>query len=126
MTIKLMLLKSGEDIISDVSEMSIGDGDDRRVIGYYLNKPCVIKMRKPNILPDENVGREQKAGYEISLFPWMPLSAEETIPIPADWLITMVDPIVKLKQMYVEDVLKNGKNNEDSSTNERLDSDQSD
>ena len=83
-------------------------------------------MRKPNILPDENVGREQKAGYEISLFPWMPLSAEETIPIPADWLITMVDPIVKLSQMYVEDVLKNGKNNEDSSTNERLDSNQSD
>ena len=27
MTIKLMLFKSGEDIIADVSEMSLGEGD---------------------------------------------------------------------------------------------------
>ena len=42
MTIKLMLLKSGEDIISDVSEMCVGTEEDRQVIGYNLNKPCVV------------------------------------------------------------------------------------
>lgn len=127
MTIKLMLLKSGEDIISDVTEMSVGEEEERRVIGYYLYKPCVIKMRKPNVLPDEPNSKEKRAGYEISLFPWMPLSAEEIIPIPADWLITMVDPIVKLNEMYVKDVLENGKEtNKSASVDEQSDSNQSD
>ena len=95
MTIKLLLLKSGEDMIADVTEMAYGEEDARRVVGYYLNRPCVIKMRDPNVLEDQSEGRSRKAGYEVSLFPWMPLSAEETIPIPSDWLVTMVEPTVK-------------------------------
>ena len=42
MTIKLMLLKSGEDVISDVTEMRVGTDGDSQVIGYNLNKPCVV------------------------------------------------------------------------------------
>ena len=53
MTIKLMLFKSGEDIIADVSEMSLGEGDDRRVIGYRLEKPCVVKMRNPSDVTED-------------------------------------------------------------------------
>ena len=49
-------------------------------------------MRDPNVLDDESEGRGRKAGYEVSLFPWIPLSAEETIPVPADWVVTMVEP----------------------------------
>ena len=87
MSIKLLLLKSGEDIICDVKEMSAGDdGNDRRVIGYYLNKPCVVKMRNPNVLPEEQEGNTQKAGYEVSLFPWIPLTKDEVIPISSKLL----------------------------------------
>ena len=123
MTIKLMLLKSGEDIVSDVTEMAIGEDDNRRVLGYYLNKPCVVKMRNPNVLPEEQVGKAQKAGYEVSLFPWMPLSKDETIPIPSDWVITMVEPVTKLKDMYTEDIVNYGKDNQSNSTDERSSSD---
>ena len=69
MTIKLLLLKSGEDMIADITEMAYGEDDDRRVVGYYLNKPCVIKMRDPNTLDDMSEGRGRKAGFEVSLFP---------------------------------------------------------
>ena len=48
MAIKLLLLKSGEDMIADVREMAYGEDDARRVVGYYLNRPCIIKMRDPN------------------------------------------------------------------------------
>ena len=51
MTIKLMLFKSGEDVIADATEMRVGNTeDDSQVIGYHLNKPCVIKMRDPNLI----------------------------------------------------------------------------
>ena len=123
MTIKLMLLKSGEDIVSDVAEMAVGEDEDRRVLGYYLNKPCVVKMRNPNVLPEEQKGHTQKAGYEVSLFPWMPLSKDETIPIPSDWVITMVEPVSKLKEMYIEDIVEHGKDYQGNSTNKQSNSD---
>ena len=122
MTIKLLLLKSGEDVIADITEMGTGDEKDRRVVGYFLNKPCIIKMRDPNVLTEEPDG-PTKAGFAVSLYPWMPLSKEETIPIAADWLITMVEPIDKLKQMYVEDIVNHGSSNKDSSTDKQSDSD---
>ena len=126
MTIKLLLLKSGEDMIADITEMAYGEGDDRRVVGYYLNKPCVIKMRDPNALDDMSEGRGRKAGFEVSLFPWIPLSADDNIPIPADWLVTMVEPTAKLTEMYVEDIVKYGKNNQSNSSDEQPSSDKSD
>ena len=131
MTVKLILLKSGEDIIADVSEMVVGDETDKenppRVIGYYLNRPCVIKMQDARNLPELQKGNEQKQGYSVSLFPWMPLSKEDKIPIPADWMITMVEPVTKLAQMYDEDIVKNGKDNQsDSTDDDSTDSDQSD
>ena len=66
MTVKLLLLKSGEDVIADVTEMGSGDKDDRRVVGYFLNKPCIVKMRDPNVLSEENDG-PAKAGFADSL-----------------------------------------------------------
>ena len=30
MSIKLLMLKSGEDIIADVDEMSVGEGDEKK------------------------------------------------------------------------------------------------
>ena len=116
MTIKLAVLKSGEDIISDIEEMVV----ENRVIGYYMTKPCIVKMLRPTQQEDEN------PGVEIALYPWMVLSKEQKIPVPADWLVTMVEPVDKLKEMYVRDVIEHGKINQTNDTNEQSDSDQSD
>ena len=78
-------------------------------------------MRDPNLQSVE--GKEHKTGYSVSLFPWMPLSKDERIPIPADWMITMVEPVTKLEEMYLEDVVNYGQNSKDTSTNESTDSD---
>jgi hypothetical protein len=124
MTIKLMLLKSGEDLIADVAEMAVGEDENLRVVGYYLTKPCLVRMRNPNVVEDS--GSDKKTGFEVSLYPWIPLSADERISIPAEWLVTMVEPTIKLKEMYIEDVIEYGKDSKDSSTTEQSDSDQQD
>jgi len=114
-------------MIADVKEMTVGEDDARRVVGYYLNRPCVIKMREPNVIPELQEGNTKKAGYEVSLFPWIPLSAEETVPIPSDWLVTMVEPAFKLKEMYIEDIVSYGKvDNKSTPTDDGSDSDNSD
>ena len=116
MTIKLMLLKSGEDVIADVTEMRVGTDDDSQVIGYQLNKPCIVKMRDPNVIKEE--GPKKQSGFAVSLFPWMPLTKQVDIPLPADWMITMVEPIDKLKEMYIEDIVEYGKSNKGNSTDD--------
>ena len=98
MTVKILLLKSGEDVISDVKEMI---SPDKKVIGYFLSKPCVVKL-----LPKTTDGNKRETS--ISMYPWMPLSKEKQIPLPTDWVVTMVTPIEKVETMYKEDVL-NGK-----------------
>ena len=123
MTIKLLLLKSGEDIIADVTEMAVGEEKERSVVGYFLDKPCVIRMRDPNLI--EEKGPKKQSGFQVSLFPWIPLSKETRIPVPADWLITMVEPAYKLKEMYVKDIVKNG-NQSDSTDDNSADTDKSD
>ena len=116
MTIKLMLFKSGEDVIADATEMRVGTEEESQVIGYHLNKPCVIKMRDPNLLNED--GPRKQSGLEVSLFPWIPLTKQEVIPVPADWLITMVEPAEKLKEMYIEDIVNYGKDDKGNSTDD--------
>ena len=123
MTIKLVLLKSGEDIIADVTQMAVGEEEKKSIVGYFLDRPCVIRMRDPNLL-EEN-GSKKQSGFQVSLFPWIPLSKDTRIPVPADWLITMVEPAYKLKEMYVEDIVKNG-NQSDSTDNDTASVDKSD
>jgi hypothetical protein len=126
MSIKLLLLKSGEEVIADIKEMIIGEDEStNRVIGYYLKNPCTVKIKESNPLSDntEVVGR---LGYEVSLYKWIPLSADEQITIPTDWVVTMVNPVSKLEHMYIEDIINNGKSNQNYSTNEQSDSNQSD
>lgn len=117
MTLKLILLKSGEDVICDISEMVAGEGESQRVVGYYLDKPCIVKMRDPAPMESPEVkltdtdGNKQ-TGYQVSLFPWMPLSKNRVIPIVAEWLVTMTDPIDRLVDMYNEALV----NDKDSTT----------
>ena len=124
MTVKLVLLKSGEDIITDVTEMIVGEEgsieNPKKVIGYFFDKPCIVKLKEGQ-QPTEN-----KSAFQVSMFPWMPLSNDSRIPVPADWLVTLVEPKEKLKTMYLEDVVGNGKGNKDSSSDNESNTDKSD
>ena len=108
MTVKILLLKSGEDVISDVKEMI---SPDDKVIGYFLSKPCVIKL-----LPKKSEGDKKET--PISMYPWMPLAKEKEIPLPTDWVVTMVTPIKKVETMYKEDVLNGKTTNQTDSSDE--------
>ena len=108
MTVKILLLKSGEDVIADVKEMV---SPDDKVIGYFLTKACVIKLIPKDIEGD-------KKETSISMYPWMPLAKEKDIPLPTDWVVTMVTPIEKVEKMYKEDVLNGKTTDQTDSSNE--------
>ena len=96
MAIKLAVVKTGEQIITDVEEMLLED----KVVGYFFNKPCVVKTGDPE------VSEEGGASFEIKLSPWIALGKGYRYPVPLDWIVTFVDPVNELHRMYMVDILK--------------------
>jgi hypothetical protein len=117
MTIKLALLKSGEDIIADVKEMVVGETEEtQRVVGYFFHRPCTIRMRNP-----QEIMESEDKSFQVALFPWIPISKDSTIPVPSDWVVTIVEPIDKLTEMYKNQVLENGTTDQTDTTDEQPD-----
>ena len=98
MTIKLSLLKSGEEVISDITEMIT---EKQVVVGYYFANPCRAILTTPEIQVDESQSLDKKP-VSIKLLPWLPLADEEKIPVVADWVISIVEPQPKLKELYTK------------------------
>jgi len=103
MSIKLVLLKSGEQVIADAKELVSEDA----VRGYLLNKPQKVSATKTLLLTEE-VGNDDP-NVQITLSPYILLTADEDILIPTDWVVTVVDPLQTLIELYQEKV--NGKVN---------------
>ena len=114
MTIKVLVLKSGEDVIADVQEMM---SSSDQVIGYFLTKPCVVKIQ----------ASETNTDVSVRMHPWMPIARETMIPVSADWVVTMVTPVEKIQEMYEKQVLNDGKENDSTTdSDEQSETDNSD
>ena len=114
MTIKLALLKSGEEVISEITEMIT---EKQVVVGYYFTNPCRAILTTPEIQVDESLASDKKP-VAIKLLPWFPLANEEKIPVVADWVISIVEPQPKLKDLYTKacKTYEERKSKSDSST----------
>ena len=97
MSIKLLYLKSGEQIISDVKELIRKDSN--KVYGYVLHKPHEIVASKAVVLT-EDVNDDRKV--EVTLSPWILLTEDKSMTVPQDWIITIVNPIESILKMYEE------------------------
>ena len=106
MTIKVLVLKSGEDVIADIQEMM---SSENLVMGYFLNRPCVVKIQAKGDSQD----------VSVRMHPWMPFAREKMIPLSTDWVVTMVTPVESIQEMYQKQVLEDGKE-----TNQTTDSDE--
>ena len=119
MTIKILVLKSGEDVIADIKEMMT---PDNKVMGYLLTKPCVVKLvsSAPLTAEDDDSNTEGSSEVRIRMHPWAPLAKEKEVPLSTEWVVTMFSPIDKVLEMYKKQVLKqNGKTDTtDSSDNQ--------
>ena len=118
MTIKILVLKSGEDVIADIKEMMT---PDNKVMGYLLTKPCVVKLvsTAPLTAEEDDPDNEHSSEVRIRMHPWAPLAKEKEIPLTSEWVVTMVTPIDKVLDMYKTQVLKNGQNNTTDSSDQQ-------
>jgi len=116
MTVKLALLKSGEDVIADIRE-AVSE-ETNKLVSYIFSDPYVVKLTQPQVLMEDSEQPETRA-YNISVYPWIPLSDDTDIAINPDWVVTIVEPAAKLKQSYEERMNGRGNRNVDGPNDER-------
>ena len=96
---KLILLKSGDQLISDAKELVMGEDESKqKIVGYLLNNPFKIVSQRPLLLTEEASNND--TSVEITLSPWILLSSDKSIPIKPDWVVTVVEPLDSVKKMY--------------------------
>lgn len=93
MTVKLVLLKSGETIITDAKEVH----QDEKLYGYLFTNPQRVFYDSPVLVPEEE---KESSVVNVSLTKWILLSKSNQMIVPFDWVVTMVDPIESLEKMY--------------------------
>jgi len=112
MSIKILLLRSNEEIITEVQELL--NPETKESVGYKLHKPFRLE-----IVSDEGeIVFNREKGYQLSWFPWAPLSKDKDFFLPAGHVITAYDPLDSITDQYVQAIKeenydKNFKEHED-------------
>ena len=116
MSLKIIVLQSKEQLIADTKEVL----SEEKPVAYLLGNPHLVELNRFSMSEDE----DNQTSIEISLTPWILASAEKEIPVPIHNVVTLVEPLESIKQMYLEKT--NGTNNQTDSSIEREESDKSD
>lgn len=118
MSVQLILLKSGETVIADAKEMVSGSDENQKPCGYIFTEPFVIFTQAPSLLLNEEPSYKESSSKQtevnVTLTPWIPLTEDRDVLIPLEWVVTMVNPISMLKEMYEE--RSNGEKNDKMSS----------
>ncbi len=81
MSIKLLRLKSGEDVVADIDE----------------NEDTVTIENPAVIMP---MGDPRGGNVQMGFGPWVPFTTDKQIEIPRDWIIFIVEPAPDIVNNY--------------------------
>ena len=105
MSIKLALLKSGEEVIADISEFRQKETDI--LISYLFKKPYCIKIKTSQVLVED----ESRPKHELAYYKWMTLSKDNDIIVNKDWVVCITEPLDSVKKNY-EDKMNGRRSND--------------
>ena len=98
MSIKLTLLKTGEQLISEMKEL-VAEGQDT-ANAYMLENPHVVEIKDRQFVTEKDKKRGGDFGIDVALIPWIVLSKDKKMIIPIDTVLTIVEPLDSLTQLY--------------------------
>ena len=83
MAVKLLRLKSGEDIVAEHIQGKLGQD---------------ITIENPAMIMPLSDGRGNQV--QVGLAPWMPFSAEKRFDLPSDWILLLTEPAPDIVNNY--------------------------
>ena len=112
MSIKLALLKSGEEVIADIAEFRNSEDE---LVSYLFKKPYCVKIKTSQVL----VEQESRPKHELAYYKWMSLSKDDDIIVNRDWVVCISEPLDTVKKNYEEKVNGRRSNDTDGSSDGR-------
>jgi len=112
MSIKLALLKSGEEVIADIAEFRNSEDE---LVSYLFKKPYCIKIKTSQVL----VENESRPKHQLAYYKWMSLSKDDDIIVNRDWVVCISEPLDSVKKTYEEKVNGRRSNDTDGSSDGR-------
>ena len=112
MSIKLALLKSGEEVIADIAEFRNSEDE---LVSYLFKKPYCVKIKTSQVL----VENESRPKHQLAYYKWMSLSKDDDIIVNRDWVVCISEPLDSVKKTYEEKVNGRRSNDTDGSSNGR-------
>ncbi|MFZ9728285.1 MAG: hypothetical protein ACO3CD_04665 [Candidatus Nanopelagicaceae bacterium] len=103
MTVKLALLKSGEQVISDIKELV---DENQKIISLVFENPYIVQFLTAELLYEGVSANNMEVDHKVSFTPWLPLSLDKTVPVSSDWVVSIVEPIEWIKKSYEEKMNK--------------------
>ena len=97
MSIKLTLLKTGEQLISEMKELV--PEDQEQVHAYLLQNPHTVEIDEKQFVTQEEK-KNGDFGINVTLLPWIILSQDSQMIIPVDSVLTVVEPVDALTKLY--------------------------
>lgn len=98
MSVKLVVLKSLEEVIADVKELVLEEDGKEKIIGFLLTEPRTLSLSRAMTLNEE----EDPNRVSVNFVKWQPFSDDKEFQIPADWVVTIAEPLERLKTSYEE------------------------
>ena len=95
MAIKLAVLQDQDQVIAEIKELV----DNGKPVGYLFGNAHRIITEK-QFLAESDDDRQ----IQITLSPWILLSADKEVLVPRHQVVTIVEPIDSLKEMYLEKI----------------------
>ena len=103
MSIKITVLKSGDQLISDMKELMAEN--EEKVQAYMLVNPHTYEINEKQFITEEEKELEEgDYGINVSLLPWLILSKDKKMIIPTDSVLTVVEPLESVTQLYLDKV----------------------
>ena len=103
MSIKITVLKTGEHIIPDMKEL-MTEGEENAQ-AYMLVNPHTYEINEKQFITEEEKElTEGDYGINVSLLPWIILSKDKKMIIPTDSVLTVVEPIDAVTQLYLDKI----------------------
>ena len=99
MSIKLSLLKTGEQIISEMKEL-VAEGQDV-AHAYMLENPHTVEINEKHFMTEEEK-KDGDFGINVTLLPWIILSQDNQMIVPFDSVLTIVEPLNSVTQLYID------------------------
>ena len=99
MSIKLTLLKTGEQLISEMKEL-VPEGQEQ-VHAYLLDNPHTVEINEKQFMTEEEK-KDGDFGINVTLLPWIILSQDNQMIVPFDSVLTVVEPLNSVTQLYID------------------------